>query len=96
MILHNLEPIPKSAPTIDKLTKTKSKKVIKLNDYHFFVSESKLLGLKVFSIELGCLIFASPFLTRNEAIEYINAKIIPIFKQDFNKILNQITIRIRE
>lgn len=45
--------IPVSAPTMEKVGKSKSKKLFKYEGLHFFMTESKADGFKLFSIELG-------------------------------------------
>jgi len=56
--LCDCEKIPSSAPTIEKVGKSKSKKVLKLNGMYFFVAETKGLT-KIYSIDLGIKLLAT-------------------------------------
>lgn len=51
-------PIPKSAPTLEKAPKSKSKKVFKMNDMWFFVTDTKHESIG-YSIDLGVQIVNS-------------------------------------
>ena len=66
--------IPKSAPLLSKVSKSKSKKVLKLGSHYFFITETKA-GITVYSINIGCQILYSPFETRNEVINYLVSKL---------------------
>jgi hypothetical protein len=50
------EPIPKSAPTLDKANKSKSEKVVSNEGLWFFISKTKAMT-KIYSIDLGVKVF---------------------------------------
>jgi len=68
--LHMCEDIPSSAPTLDKVHKSKSKKVFKLYELHFFITETKDRGIEIYSIELGKRLLQT-FNGKNKALEFL-------------------------
>lgn len=51
--IERCEKIPSSAPTLDKINKSKSKKIFKLEELWFYFTETKERGLEIYSIDLG-------------------------------------------
>lgn len=55
--IEGCEQIPTSAPTLDKVSKSKSKKIFKYKDLWFYYTDTKSLNISVYSIDLGVRIF---------------------------------------
>jgi len=61
MFLRSIEDcykIPASAPTMDKVKKSKSKKLMKLDDMYFFIAETKEIT-RIYSVNLGIQVLAA-------------------------------------
>lgn len=71
--LERCEKIPSSAPTLDKVDKSKSKKVFKYKNLWFYFTDTQD-GIKFYSIDLGILLFYTPK-SKTYAMMFLDKKI---------------------